>query len=102
MGRQGRWVDCLNAVGIARVPLVVIGALAGALRGPLLDAPEGPDVLVVVFAMTTLVMVAWFFTLLVTGFRAISGLRGARLVLTSIGVLFFAVLTSKLILSLAS
>lgn len=103
VGRQGRWIDCLNAAGIARLPLIIAGAMAGAIRGALFGAKAGePSLLVIVFSVLSLVWLAWFLTLLVTGLRAVSGLRGAKLALTSIGTILVAEVASKALLSVLS
>jgi hypothetical protein len=103
VGKQGRWIDCLSAVGIARLPLLLAGAMAGGLRETLHGVQEGgAGLLVIAFSVLSLVLLAWFLTLLVTGLRAVSDLRGGKLALTSVGAVLVAEVASKAALSLLS
>jgi hypothetical protein len=113
VARQGRLVDHLAAVGVARVPLVAAGAVAALLRDQLPRAEElvlegGQPVLepgqlaaALFFGLVVaLPMLGFFIVLLLTGFRTASGLRGARLAVTFIVTLVVAEVLSKLLLAL--
>ncbi len=99
VARQGRFVDFLAAVGVARVPLVLAAALVGGVGARFDQVDEGavPPAVVVV-ALLTLPFVAWFVALLVTGMRTAAGLRGARLAAAAVGGVVAAEILTKLAL----
>jgi len=99
VGRQGRYVDFLAAVGLARIPLVLAGLIGAATAEATLAAVEGrvsPAMLV--SAMLMLPLVAWTIALLVTGMRTAAGLRGGRLALASVVAIVLAETLTKLAL----
>lgn len=99
VARQGRFVDFLAAVGIARLPLILAAGMLGVFHPTFEEAAGGqPGTLAMVLALLLVPIVVWFIALLVTGFRTASGLRGAKLTLTTIGVLIVAEAVSKLAL----
>lgn len=103
--RQGRFVDLLAMVGVARVPLVAAGAMVGANRELLFRSAEAAargevSAGLIVIALAATVLSAWFITLLVTGLRTASGLRGGRLALAFLAALVAAEAISKALVSL--
>jgi len=101
--RQGRFVDLLAGVGIARLPLVAAGVITGSFRGVFLDAASGtvgPALVAVSLALVPLVV--WFVALLVMGLRAASGLRAGKLALASVTAIVVAEVISKVLLGLGS
>lgn len=105
IAKQGRYVDFLNAVGLARAPLIVSAVALTFFADVMPRTPEqalepGRLVSTVVFALGFAVpMLIWFITLLVTGFREASGLRGIRLALSFLGSLLVAEVLSKVVLA---
>ncbi len=107
--RRGRYVDHLSSVGVARIP-VMLSALVLLAVNPLLPPmpPPGSDPLQIdvaawavpglLLAAGTMPFLVLFIALLVTGFRTVSGLRGARLAGVFIGALVAAEVLSKLVL----
>lgn len=103
--RQGRFVDLLAMVGVARLPLLAAGAIAGANRELLFSVAElaakgQTPAVVIVIGLGAAVLSAWFITLLVTGLRTASGLRGGRLALAFLAALVVAEAISKVLVSL--
>jgi hypothetical protein len=105
LARQGRLVDFLAAVGLARIPLLLAGVALVFFADHLPRTAEQamdpsqllyPIIFAFVFALPCL---AWFITLLVRGFRTASGLRGAPLVISFIATLLIAEVLSKLVLA---
>jgi hypothetical protein len=100
LARQGRFVDFVLAIGVARLPLVVIGLLAAWALPPwedlsrqtLTSAPGGKVVIMSVLATPLYV---WFITLLYRGFRTSSGLIGRRSVFAFVIAFVGAELMSK-------
>jgi hypothetical protein len=84
VARQGRFLDFLVTVGIARAPYlataVVLALISPDPETMLSRARTNPlDPVLLLTALISLTGLAWFVTLLFTGFRTASGLRGARL-----------------------
>ena len=105
LAKQGRFVDLLAMVGVARLPLLAAGAIGGANREMLFGAAEGAargesQTGLIVFGLGVTVLVAWFVTLLVTGLRTASGLRGGRLAFAFVAALVVAEAISKAIVAL--
>lgn len=104
VAKQGRFIDFLNAIGVARLPLVVSGValafFADVMPRTAQEALErGRLVYSLVFGLVFAVpLVIWCITLLVTGFREASGLRGGRLALSFFAALVVAEVLSKLVL----
>ncbi len=99
VARQGRFVDALAAVGIARLPLLASGALSAAFKHLFLGATAGqisPGL--VILSLLLIPFVVWLFVLLVTGMRSISGLRGVKLAFTFFGAVVLAEVVTKLVL----
>lgn len=104
--RQGRFVDFVAAVGLARPPLFLATALQ------LIARPYFPDLsgaidparlnhpIIIAASLLSLPLFAWSVALLVTGLRTASGLRGLKLVAASLVALFGATLVGELILYL--
>lgn len=101
VARQGRFVDFLAGVGVARIPLVATGAIAGALRSALLPVQAGQlNPAIVIFGLVSVVLVVWFVALLVSGLRTASGLGGVKLGLTTFGAIILAEAGTKLLLAI--
>lgn len=103
--KQGRFVDLLAMVGVARLPLLAAGAMVGANRELLFRSVEGSargevPAGVIIIALGATVLAAWFITLLVTGLRTASGLRGGRLALAFLAALVAGEAISKALVSL--
>lgn len=98
LARQGRYVDLLAAVGLARLPLLVLGALAALVDVPAGEVPTAPTPGLLILAFGSLPLLAWFFTLLVTGLRTATGLRGGRLALASILAIVLAEAATRALL----
>ena len=104
LGRQGRFVDFVLGIGVARLPLVVVGALAAWALPPweelsrqtLTSAPGGKVMIMSVLATPLYI---WFITLLYQGFRTSSGLTGRRSALGFAGALLGAEVASKVLLA---
>lgn len=105
IAKQGRYVDFLNAVGLARVPLIVSAVALVFFADVMPRTPEqaleqGRLVYSVVFGLVFAVpLMIWFITLLVMGFREASGLRGIRLALSFLAALIAAEVLSKVVLA---
>ncbi|AKU92564.1 Yip1 family protein [Vulgatibacter incomptus] len=101
IAHRGEFVDLLAVVGVARAPLVVAGAVAGFLRHAFEEATTGrANPGMIIGAILMIVLVIWFISLLVTGFRAVSRLSGAKLALTSIGAIIVAEVVTKVVLAI--
>lgn len=93
------------AVGVARLPHVLAGALGGFFRPTLVEAAERAAAegsfpgaaLAISGAMLPLSL--WFFALLVTGIHTVAGLRGGRLALAAVVGLLVAEVLSKVALA---
>jgi len=106
-----RFVDVFNAVGLARLPLVLNGLVSVALMPKL---PPSADTATMVKTMTegtglfrtllvaglTLPLIVIFFLVLVRGYRTATGLSGKRLTVSAVGFILVAEVISKLTLSL--
>jgi hypothetical protein len=83
-GRQGRFVDFLGVVGVARVPAVIFTLPMAALvlidPPPVLQPGQMSEVRPVMLALSLLVLagIGWCVTLDYRGFVTASGLKGAR------------------------
>jgi hypothetical protein len=102
LARRGRTRDFVVAVGLARIPLLVTGALLLALSPPpdeiLRRATENPaDPLLLLVAVASVPGLVLYLALLYQGFRSASGLLGARLVIAFISALVVAEVASKLL-----
>jgi hypothetical protein len=105
-GRQGRWIDFIGLVGVARVPIVAC-ALPIAVRAlvqppPVLAPGQLPTLglgmfIAVVFGLAGLV---WCVLILYRGFVTASGLRGARRVVAFVLALLLAEVATKTALAL--
>jgi hypothetical protein len=99
VSRQGRFIDFLSAVGLARLPLVLFGAFVAMFRDALPKHPGDPissTVLAIVILVSVPTLV-WNITWLYRGFRTASGLEGRKLTLTLIAMMVLAELLSKFI-----
>jgi hypothetical protein len=104
LARQGRFVDFVLAIGVARLPLVVIGLLAAWALPPwdvlsrqtLTSAPGGKVLIMSVLATPLYI---WFITLLYQGFRSSSGLTGRRSAFGFVAALLGAEVASKVLLA---
>ena len=96
-GKPGRFVDFFGAVGLARFPYLLVGLLSLPLRG--LAVGKLPSAEELALVALVLPVTVWAIALLCTGFRTVSGLRGARLVVTFIAALLVAEALSKLVLA---
>jgi hypothetical protein len=95
--RRARAIDFLASVGVARLPLLAVGAMAAAMKDRLPSRPtEVPSATpaLLILAALSLPAVIWMITLLFQGFRTASGLRGTRG-----GVLFAAAVVLAEVLS---
>jgi hypothetical protein len=107
-GRQGRWIDFLGLVGVARVPIVAC-AVPSAVRAliqppPVLEPGQLPTfgfgmLVTVVFAVTGLV---WSILILYRGFVTASGLRGGRRIAAAVIALLLAEIAAKTALAIVS
>lgn len=103
--RQGRLVDYVAGVSIARAPLVLTALVALWIMPPpaeLLAMVQRPPIVpparVLVGSLLTILGVVWFVALLNRGFRVSSGLRGATLGLAFTLGLIAAEVVTKLAL----
>jgi hypothetical protein len=101
VAKQGRLVDHLAAVGVARVPAVLTGAVL-VLASALFPRPEIvpgkiPDVhpLWLAFILLSIPFVVWQVALLYRGFRTASGLRGLRCAAAGVAAIVGAEIVSK-------
>lgn len=100
IARQGRAVDFLAAVGVARIPLIASGALAAAFRDLLFVSAEGAHSVGSVAVVLAIVLLAvWHVALLVTGTRVVAGLRGGKLALAMVLGLVVAETLTKVALA---
>jgi hypothetical protein len=104
LARQGRVVDFFVNVGIARIPLVMLGAILSlVVEEPnevlhmAFSNPLHPMLWVVV--VIGMAFVGWFFVLLYNGFKTASGLAGGRLVGAFVWTLIVAEIGSKILLA---
>lgn len=101
---QGRLVDFLASVGIARLPLLPAAAILVANREASAEAVakvlEGgmPSAAFLISTLATIPFNVWFFVLLVTGLRTASGLRGGKLAAVAVGAILAAEVLTKLAL----
>lgn len=103
VARQGRFVDFLGAVGVARMPMVFSGAVLALVEAYLPITRPGPHhgAGIAVLTALSLPCIVWFFALLFQGFRTASGLRGPRVGVSFVVVLVVAEFVSKLVLRLS-
>ncbi len=104
-GRRGRYLDQLAQVGVARLPLVtsmavMVAFFVGHIPRDPVEATKMPALAWALVAglVVGLPALAWFITLLVTGFRSVTGLRGGRLALTFIAALIVAEVIAMVLL----
>jgi hypothetical protein len=104
VARRGRAIDFFGSVGVARLPLLAIGIVGGALRDqlPMNTSQIGsvspiPLIILVVF---TLPAVVWMLMLLFHGFRTASGLSRPKVGLPFAVAVVVAEVLSKLALYL--
>jgi hypothetical protein len=102
LGSQGRYIDFLGLVGVARVPLVAVAVpTALLLPGPGSFEPgkvPEPSLRLLLGALVALVGVVWMMVILYRGFVTASGLRGARRVVAFMVAVLLAEIASKLLL----
>lgn len=101
--RQGRLVDFLGYVGTARLPLLLVGLLSGAMRHQVpanIDARSPLPVTLLVVAFATLPAVIWSVTMLFQGYKTASGLRGVKCGVSFTAAILITELLSKLALHL--
>jgi hypothetical protein len=106
--KQGRIVDFVVFIAIARVPLVIAGVLLGALMPPpeeiLAQASAnqlnvGLILLSVILALPSLV---WFLVLLFQAFKISSGMKGIRLGISfTVAILAAEIATKFLLITIA-
>jgi hypothetical protein len=98
---KARILDVAAAVGLSRWPMTAAGLLLLPLAPKGIERlhnPTGADLFLIIGSLP---LVAWSIVLLCLGFRAASGLRGARLAWSFVGGLVVAELISKLALAAA-
>jgi hypothetical protein len=104
-GRQGRFIDFLGLVGVARVPLVVsaipIALLASLSPLPAFTPGQPPQfsLAFVAIALLAVAGVSWRMVILYRGFVTASGLRGPRRVGAFVVALLLAEVASKVVLA---
>ncbi len=99
--RRTRLVDIGAAVGLSRLPLLVVAAAALAMpKPPSTVAGFQPSLVVIALAVALLPVIAYVLVLLFRGFRTATGLAGGRLWLTFLLALTVAEIASKLLVSL--
>lgn len=86
--RQGRFIDHFAAVGIARLPLIIMGAI-----GALIPIAAWAESVLIALALPALV---WYFALLYNGFRRAVGGQGPRVVAAFITGIVIAEVLSKI------
>jgi hypothetical protein len=95
-GREGdrrpAWRDFVVAVGVARVPTLLIALCVGVLPQPQIPVES------VLRGLVLLPLFAWYVGLLYTGFRHVSGLRGQLAVVSFLSGLVTAEAISKAII----
>jgi hypothetical protein len=100
-GRRGRIVDFVGAVGLARAPYVLAGALIVAVQwGQPHDLAHRLSPRLVITIALGLAAIAWSITLHLHGFRNASGLEAKRSTTAFIVLVVVAEIVSKVILSL--
>lgn len=97
---QGRLVDFLSTVNVARIPLIASGLLSGVLRDHFLRDPGGLSVAAFAVTLVVVLCAAWHLTLLVTGVRTVTGLRGGKLALALVVGLVLAEVLTKFALKI--
>jgi hypothetical protein len=103
--RQGRFIDFLGLVGVARVPVVLLGVVMAVVAplSPPAFTPDHPPVLtgrLIAIAVVGAMTLTWQLVLLYRGFGTGSGLRGARRVVAFVAGVLVAELVSKFGLSI--
>ncbi len=97
--RRGRFVDYLGAVGVARLPLLLVGFVAGSMRGVLpvdpVQAARAPSM--IVLGLTSVPGIVWTGVLLFNGFKTASGLQRWKGTSFAVGVVV-AEIVSKIVL----
>ncbi len=97
--RQGRLPDFLGYVGTARLPLLVVGFVAGAMKSQLPTAPgdvgSPPPIALLVLVAATLPALVWAVAMLFQGYKTASGLRGAKCAFSFTFAIILAELLSK-------
>jgi hypothetical protein len=103
LARQGRFIDFLITVGVARVPLVLLAGLIAlffpdpnAIMQMAFGTPWHPTLWLTILCGLTFLI--WFFALLFNGYRVASGLKRRRLIGSFIWVLVIAEIGSKILL----
>jgi len=99
-GRRGRFVDVLANTGVARTPMLLAGAGSWVVFRALSSFGSGALVknAGVVAAGWAILCLAWFIALLYQGYRAASGGRGVRAVVSFILAVVLAEVLAKLVL----
>ena len=98
VGQKGRVSDFLGAVGVARIPLVLIGILIGGLGPRARIDTSSPSIGAVALVLGVLPLVAWAVVLLLNGFRNASGLREGKSTRVFFVALVVAEILSKVVL----
>lgn len=100
--RQGRLVDFLGNVGTARLPLLLVGVVAGAMRGQLPTAPSDmgvpPSIMMLFLVAATVPAVVLAVAMLFQGYRTASGLSGVKCALSFTAAVIAAEVLSKVAL----
>lgn len=103
---KGRMVDFLGVVGVARIPLLLVGVFAAAARHRLPMDPAGigstPPAVLLGLVAVILPAIAWMLVLLIEGFRTATGVLGPKGGVAFVGVVVVAEIASKVALSIAS
>jgi hypothetical protein len=104
-GRQGRLIDFLGLVGVARLPLVGV-ALPLVLIAATRDFPSAgstpvpvPTPALVLVTVMALAGVAWLIVLAYRGFVTASGLRGSKRIVAFVAGVLLAEAASQVVLS---
>jgi hypothetical protein len=103
-GAHPRWSTLLLVIGIMRVPLVLTApvVLAAPDQAVLAQGPIEPTPAMLGVGLVVVLGFAWTVTLLVTGVRFATELRGARLAWAVVCVIVGAEIVSKVVLWLLS
>jgi hypothetical protein len=97
-----RFVDILGAVGLARLPAVVMMPIVALLAPAAPPSPPALSPLLLVVALITLVGLGFHIYWLVLGFRTATGFRGGKLTLAFLGALVAGEVASKIFIHFVS
>jgi hypothetical protein len=95
-----RFVDILGAVGLARLPAVLMMPVVSVLAPQ--PSPPALSPLLLVVALITTVGIGFHIYWLVLGFRTATGFRGGKLTLAFLGALVAGEVASRIFIHLVS